>query len=119
MNRSRIKFVYRKITGIDYKNMFRVLNREADNNGKSRLWVKFDFVRCALKYKMGYIDYMKGHYGYWHKEISKVDLLKLFNVEGVSSYKDSAQFKRGVLDVAHAVKTYETIVIHAACSFPA
>ena len=46
MNRSRIKFVYRKITGIDYKNMFRVLNREADNNGKSRLWVKFDFVRC-------------------------------------------------------------------------
>lgn len=45
-------------------------------------------------------DYMKGHYGYWHKEISKVDLLKLFSVEGVSSYKDSAQFKRGVLDVA-------------------
>ncbi|HBJ02724.1 MAG TPA: hypothetical protein DDY89_22010 [Lysinibacillus sp.] len=32
--------------------------------------------------------------------MSKVDLLKLFSVEGVSSYKDSAQFKRGVLDVA-------------------
>jgi len=45
-------------------------------------------------------DYMKGHYGYWHKEVSKIDLLKLFSVEGVSSYKDSAQFKRGVLDVA-------------------
>lgn len=45
-------------------------------------------------------DFMKGHYGYWHKEMSKVDLLKLFSVEGVSSYKDSAQFKRGVLDVA-------------------
>ncbi|ODV56441.1 RepB family plasmid replication initiator protein [Lysinibacillus fusiformis] len=27
-------------------------------------------------------------------------MLKLFSVEGVSSYKDSAQFKRGVLDVA-------------------
>ena len=71
MNRSRIKFVYRKITGIDYKNMFRVLNREADNNGKSRLWVKFDFVRCALKYKMGYIDYMKGHYVDLNKEERK------------------------------------------------
>lgn len=45
-------------------------------------------------------DYMKGHYGYWHKEVSKFDLLKLFNVENVTSYKDSAQFKRGVLDVA-------------------
>lgn len=45
-------------------------------------------------------DYMKGHYGYWHKEVSKADLLKLFNVEEVPSYKDSAQFKRGVLDVA-------------------
>ncbi|WP_411924361.1 replication initiation protein [Sinorhizobium meliloti] len=45
-------------------------------------------------------DYMKGHYGYWHKEVSKVDLLKLFSVEDVPSYKDSAQFKRGVLDVA-------------------
>lgn len=45
-------------------------------------------------------DYLKGHYGYWHKEVNKSELLKLFNVEEVPSYKDSAQFKRGVLDVA-------------------
>lgn len=61
-------------------------------------------LTITSKFKSSYTwtlyDYMKGHYGYWHKEVSKVDLLKLFSVEGVPSYKDSAQFKRGVLDVA-------------------
>lgn len=45
-------------------------------------------------------DYLKAHYGYWHKSISKEGLMRLFGVENKKTYKNSAQFKRGVLDVA-------------------
>lgn len=46
-------------------------------------------------------DYIKAHHGYWHKPISKEDLMKLFVVQNVKSYKDnSGIFKKRVLDVA-------------------
>lgn len=45
-------------------------------------------------------DYLKAHYGYWHKPVSKVAALKLFGVEKRKSYESASQFKRAVLDVA-------------------
>lgn len=46
-------------------------------------------------------DYLKAHHGYWHKQISKEGLMKLFGVEKVKTYLgNTAQFKRAVLDVA-------------------
>lgn len=47
-------------------------------------------------------DYLKAHYGYWHKPINKVIALKLFGVENRKSYENAALFKRTVLDVAIA-----------------
>lgn len=47
-------------------------------------------------------DYLKAHYGYWHKPISKDGALKLFGVENKKTYQSTGQFKRGVLDVAIA-----------------
>lgn len=46
-------------------------------------------------------DYIKAHYGYWHKVISREELMKLFGVESTKTYAgNTAQFKRGVLDIA-------------------
>lgn len=46
-------------------------------------------------------DYLKAHYGYWHKPISKESLMKLFSVENVKSYqKNTGLFRQKVLDVA-------------------
>ncbi|MDQ0353076.1 plasmid replication initiation protein, partial [Alkalibacillus filiformis] len=46
-------------------------------------------------------DYLKGHYGYWRKSISKEALMKLFGVENVKSYQNNTGlFKRKVLDFA-------------------
>lgn len=62
-------------------------------------------LKIASHFKSGFswrlYDYLKGHYGYWHKELAKEELMKLFAVENVSSYqKGTAHFKRRVLDVA-------------------
>ena len=46
-------------------------------------------------------EYLKAHYGYWHKELSKEALLRLFGVEKKKSYVgNTALFKKYVLDVA-------------------
>lgn len=46
-------------------------------------------------------DYLKAHYGYWKKAISKSALLHLFDVYDVISYqKNTSLFKKKVLDVA-------------------
>ena len=46
-------------------------------------------------------DYLKAHYGYWYKNITKKALFNLFGVENVKTYvKNTARFRQSVLDVA-------------------
>lgn len=46
-------------------------------------------------------DFLKAHYGYWHKPIKKNALLKLFGVENTKTYVlNTGRFKQTVLDVA-------------------
>lgn len=46
-------------------------------------------------------DYIRAHYGYWHKLISKGLLMNLFGVEDVKSYQNNTGlFKNRVLNVA-------------------
>lgn len=48
-------------------------------------------------------DYLKAHYGYWHKPITKEALMKLFCVEDKKTYQNNTgDFKKTVLDVAIA-----------------
>lgn len=46
-------------------------------------------------------DYLKGHYGHWHKPVSKDALMHLFNVHDKKTYQShTGLFKKTVLDVA-------------------
>ena len=46
-------------------------------------------------------EYLKAHYGYWYKEVSKDALMKLCGVQNVKSYqKNTGLFKTKVLDLA-------------------
>lgn len=46
-------------------------------------------------------DYLKAHYGYWHKELSKEAILKLFGVEDKKAYiANTGDFKKKVLNFA-------------------
>lgn len=48
-------------------------------------------------------DYIKAHYGYWHKPIAKEALMRLFGVENKKTYQNNTgRFKVTVLDVAIA-----------------
>jgi len=71
---------------------------------KERYYVTTDLT-IASKFKSSFswtlYDYIKAHYGYWHKSISKVGLMKLFGVENKKTYiNNTGDFKKMVLDVA-------------------
>lgn len=58
-------------------------------------------------------DYIKAHYGYWHKPLSKEALMKLFNVENVKSYQtNTSLLKKKVIDVAiEEINTYTELEV--------
>jgi plasmid replication initiation protein len=48
-------------------------------------------------------EYLKAHYGYWHKPLSKDALMRLFSVENKKTYqRNTGDLKKTVLDVAIA-----------------
>ncbi|MCM3612750.1 replication initiation protein [Planococcus sp. MERTA32b] len=64
-------------------------------------------LSIASKFKSSFswtlYDFIKAHHGYWHKLVTKRDLMQLFGVENIKTYvENTAQFKRAVLDVAIA-----------------
>lgn len=64
-------------------------------------------LTITAKFKSGFswilYDYLKSHYGYWHKPLSKEALMRLFGVEEKKTYqKNTNDFKRIVLDTAIA-----------------
>lgn len=88
----KLEFIKSKIAGINYKNMHRVLNRVADMNGKSRFAVKADFVRNAFKYRIGYIDYMKGDYVNLTEE-DKKSMLTTQNYFSILGYLNNRTYR--------------------------
>lgn len=71
---------------------------------KEKYYVTTDLT-ITSKFKSSFswtlYDYLKAHHGFWYKIISKEDMMKLFGVQEVKSYKsNTGVFKGRVLDVA-------------------
>lgn len=52
-----IKFVFKRLFDMDYKEMFKRLDAVSKRAGKSKFTTFFDMVWCAYKYGAGYMDY--------------------------------------------------------------
>lgn len=62
-------------------------------------------LMITAQFKSGFswtlYDYLRGNYGYWHKMVSKEELMKLFGVEDKKTYQsNTGKFKGTVLDTA-------------------
>lgn len=75
-------------------------------------------LMITAQFKSGFTwtlyDYLRAHYGYWHKVASKEELMKLFGVEDRKTYQNNtSKFKDTVLDVAiNEINTYTEIEVH-------
>ena len=75
---------------LDLKERYNLTNLTITSNFKS-----------SFSWKL--YDYLKSHYGYWHKTMTKEALMKLFGVYDKRTYQNNTgKFKQTVLDVAIA-----------------
>ncbi len=53
----KIIFVFKRLFSMDYKNMFKTINKIHKRSKKSRLFLFFDIMYSSFKYQAGYTDY--------------------------------------------------------------
>src|SRR5690625_6709337 len=63
-------------------------------------------LTITSKFKSGFswvlYDYLKAHYGYWNKKVTKDEMMKLFSVENNKSYQaNTSRFKQSVRSEEH------------------
>ena len=75
-------------------------------------------LTIASKFKSSFswtlYDYIKAHHGYWHKMLSKGDLMKLFGVEDKKAYQSNTSLLRQyVLDIAiEEINNHTELEVH-------
>lgn len=53
----RLKYYVRRLSGVDFKTMWKVAGKISQETGRMRLLICIDMVICSLKYQAGYMDY--------------------------------------------------------------
>lgn len=54
---SRIAFFVKRLVKMDWHRMWETAALLSERSGKSRVWLLFDMLKCAVQYNAGYIDY--------------------------------------------------------------
>ncbi len=54
---SKLSFFFKRLLRMDFKAMWKTTAILKERSGKSRLWLLWDMLRCALQYNAGYMDY--------------------------------------------------------------
>ena len=53
----KIIMYFKRIFGMNYKAMFKTINKVHKRSGKSKIKIFFDMIKCSIKYSAGYTDY--------------------------------------------------------------
>ena len=59
MYMKRLKYIFKKLKTLNYKNMIYVADKVSKKTGKFRFFVILDIINCALIYGSGYMDYFE------------------------------------------------------------
>ena len=54
---SKVKYVFKRIINMNFKNFFSTIDYVHNKTGKTRLFIFFDCIICGFKYQAGYMDY--------------------------------------------------------------
>lgn len=105
---SKLKYLYRRILGMNYTQFFMVLKKVKLKTNKSYLFVFFDVVYSGLKYQAGYVDYLDFElYNVPHKNrstfitrgVNNEYVKKLNSLETMKQLKDKTYFLKANPDL--------------------
>lgn len=54
---SKLVFFFKRLFRMDFKRFGKTMGFLVERSGKSRLWLYFDLLKCAVVYNAGYMDY--------------------------------------------------------------
>lgn len=53
-----MKYILKVIRRMNFKNMFKTIDEIHNKTNKSKIYLFFDIINCALRYQSGYVDYL-------------------------------------------------------------
>lgn len=88
----KIKYLFKRIIQLDYKNMFRIAKKISKKTKKNYICIILDMVRCGLKYQAGYYDYQEFEFYNLNKEERETYLTRGKNNQIVKKFNDKGSF---------------------------
>lgn len=90
----KIKYLFKRIIKMDYKNMFKIAKAISKKTKKNTLMIVIDMIRCGFKYEAGYYDYQEFEFYNLNKEQRKTYLTRGKNNEIVKRFNDKSSFHK-------------------------
>ena len=90
----KIKYLFKRILKMDYKNMFRIAKAISKKTKKNTFMIVIDMIRCGIKYQAGYYDYQEFEFYNLNKEERKTYLTRGKNNEIVKKFNDRTSFHK-------------------------
>lgn len=90
----KIKYLFKRIIKMDYKNMFKIAKAISKKTKKNTLMIVIDMIKCGLKYQAGYYDYQEFEFYNLNTEERKTYLTRGKNNEIVKRFNDKSSFHK-------------------------
>ena len=90
----KIKYLFKRIIKMDYKNMFRIAKAISKKTKKNTFFILIDMIRCGFKYQAGYYDYQEFEFYNLNGEERKTYLTRGKNNEIVKKFNDKFSFHK-------------------------
>ena len=88
----KIKYLFKRIIKMDYKNMFKIAKAISKKTKKNTFFILIDMIRCGFKYQAGYYDYQEFEFYNLNSEERKTYLTRGKNNEIVKKFNDKSSF---------------------------
>lgn len=89
MYMKRLKYIFKKLKTLNYKNMIYVAGKVSKKTGKIRFFVILDIINCALIYGSGYMDYFEFEFYLLNKRERSTYITSNINNNIIKKYNDS------------------------------
>ena len=87
---NKLSFFFKRLLRMDWSAMWKTTKILKERSGKSRLWLLFDMLRCAVRYNAGYVDYKIAQMYLLNDEQKKTQITRGLSNEIVRRMNDKA-----------------------------
>lgn len=88
---SKVTYLFKRITKMNFGNMFKTVNLVASKTNKTKISILFDIINCGIKYQAGYMDYNLFEMYNMNNEERKTVITRGINNRIIKTFNDMSQ----------------------------